>query len=108
MKEGTKIKLLAVTLGVLLLLMLVTTIGRWYQQIIAVGPYREVYSAYVLEKQTIRLETREGGVFARVLIVRDLNGNRFRVKVSEKIYQRAERGMFIEKFARDAEPTLAP
>lgn len=56
----------------------------------------------------VRLETREGGVFARILIVGDLNGNRFKVKVSEQIYQQAKPGMFIEKSSRDAEPALLP
>lgn len=106
MKEGTKIKLASVIFGLFALMAAIAIGGRWYQQFYAVGPYRDSYSAYVIEKQTIRMETSDGGLFARVLIVEDLNGNRFKVKVSENVYQQAKPGTFIEKKANDPEPFL--
>jgi hypothetical protein len=106
MKEDSRTRLLLVACGISLPLVLLTFVALWFLQLTAIGPYRDTYSAYVLEKPAVRLESSDGGASERVLIVGDLNGNHFKIKVSEKIYQQAEPGMFIEKKALDTDPFL--
>jgi hypothetical protein len=70
--------------------------------------YWQAYSANVIGKQMRRAETDEGGKVAWYLVLQDLKGERFTIRVSERIYQQAQPGAFIEKKVTDREPIISP
>ncbi len=105
MDDDTKIKLKGLALAAVFVFLFGVVVYLLMNQ----PPlYRDVYSAYVIQKQTRQLETRNGGGVVWDLLVQDLNGERFHVRVSAQVFQQAQPGAFIEKRATDKDPTISP
>jgi hypothetical protein len=67
------------------------------------GIYRTEYEGRVIEKSETFMETREGSLVRRRLLIEDREGVRFEVAVDEELYRRVQKGMWIKRASRGAE-----
>jgi hypothetical protein len=82
---------------------LATLIILYRQQTSSTGIYRMDYEGRVIDKSETFLETKTGSRVQRRLLIEGKDGGRFEIAVNKELYDRVQKGMWIESSGKGVE-----